>query len=201
MLETAKLKAQLQTAPTTLVLTGFQSVPVVESEALRHRLRGSATVVVAKNTQIRIAANQAGVDLGDLTGPTALVLVVDLPEVLRDLLSFTRTHPGVTLLFGYGSGGRFTADELWAMAAPPLEAEELEEADEAQATFDVVLTSAGSKKIAVIKTLRELTNLGLKEAKDAAESVPFVVLEGATEDKAKDMAERLKAAGAEVELR
>ncbi|MBI2103852.1 50S ribosomal protein L7/L12 [Candidatus Woesebacteria bacterium] len=66
----------------------------------------------------------------------------------------------------------------------------------------VVLTNAGANKIAVIKALREINpNMGLKEAKDATEAVPFEVLKDAKADDAKAAAEKLKTAGATVELK
>lgn len=72
-----------------------------------------------------------------------------------------------------------------------------EEKDE----FDVVLTGAGDKKIQVIKEVRGLTSLGLKEAKDLVESAPKAVLEGVAKDDAEKAKEALEAAGATVELK
>ena len=79
-------------------------------------------------------------------------------------------------------------------AAPGAAAEE--EKDE----FDVVLTGAGDKKIQVIKEVRGLTSLGLKEAKDLVEAAPKPVLEGVPKDEAEKAKEALEAAGATVEL-
>ena len=75
------------------------------------------------------------------------------------------------------------------------------EAAEEKTEFDVVLTAAGDKKIQVIKEVRELTNLGLKEAKDLVEAAPKPVLEGVTQDAANDAKEKLEAAGASVEIK
>ncbi|HET8740070.1 MAG TPA: 50S ribosomal protein L7/L12 [Acidimicrobiia bacterium] len=72
-----------------------------------------------------------------------------------------------------------------------------EEKDE----FDVVITDAGSAKIQVIKEVRGLTSLGLKEAKDLVDGAPAAVLEGVDEETAKKAKETLEAAGATVELR
>ena len=77
------------------------------------------------------------------------------------------------------------------------EAEEVEE----QTEFDVMLTSAGEKKIGVIKEVRGLTSLGLKEAKELVESAPAAVLEGVAKDAAEEAKEKLEAAGATVELK
>jgi large subunit ribosomal protein L7/L12 len=75
-----------------------------------------------------------------------------------------------------------------------------EDAEE-QTEFDVVLTSAGEKKIQVIKEVRGLTSLGLKEAKELVESAPKAVLEGVDKSAAESAKESLEAAGASVELK
>jgi large subunit ribosomal protein L7/L12 len=72
---------------------------------------------------------------------------------------------------------------------------------EEKADFDVELTSAGDKKIAVIKEVRALTSLGLKEAKDLVDAAPKVVLEGAKKEDADKAKEQLEAAGATVTLK
>ncbi|MBP0459644.1 50S ribosomal protein L7/L12 [Streptomyces montanisoli] len=81
-----------------------------------------------------------------------------------------------------------------AAAAP---AEAAAEQDE----FDVILTGAGDKKIQVIKVVRELTSLGLKEAKDLVDGAPKPVLEKVAKDAAEKAAESLKGAGASVEVK
>jgi large subunit ribosomal protein L7/L12 len=75
------------------------------------------------------------------------------------------------------------------------------EAEEEQTEFDVVLLSAGEKKIGVIKEVRALTSLGLKEAKELVESAPKAVLEGVSKDAAEEAKDKLEAAGASVELK
>ena len=72
---------------------------------------------------------------------------------------------------------------------------------EEQTEFDVVLTSAGEKKIGVIKEVRALTSLGLKEAKELVESAPKAVLEGVAKEAAEEAKDKLEAAGASVELK
>ena len=74
-------------------------------------------------------------------------------------------------------------------------------AEEEKTNFDVELTSFGSNKIAVIKVVRSLTSLGLKEAKEAVESAPKVLIEGAKKDDAEDAKRQLEEAGAEVTLK
>ena len=73
--------------------------------------------------------------------------------------------------------------------------------DEEQTAFDVVLEAFGANKIAVIKVVRELTGLGLKEAKDVVEGAPKAVIEGAAKDKADEAAGKLKDAGATVAVK
>ncbi|MEV4330366.1 50S ribosomal protein L7/L12 [Streptomyces sp. NPDC049597] len=84
-----------------------------------------------------------------------------------------------------------------APGAPGAPVEAAEEKDE----FDVILTGAGEKKIQVIKVVRELTSLGLKEAKDLVDGTPKPVLEKVAKDAADKAAEALKGAGASVEVK
>jgi large subunit ribosomal protein L7/L12 len=86
-----------------------------------------------------------------------------------------------------------------AAAAGAGAAAEVEE--EAQSAFDVVLTSAGEKKIQVIKEVRGLTSLGLKEAKDLVDAAPKAVLEGVDKEAADKAKEALEGAGATVEVK
>ncbi|MFA5411602.1 MAG: 50S ribosomal protein L7/L12 [Candidatus Omnitrophota bacterium] len=74
-------------------------------------------------------------------------------------------------------------------------------AAEEKSTFTVVLASAGGNKIAVIKEVRAMTSLGLKEAKDLVDAAPKPVKEGATKEEAEEMKKKLEAAGATVELK
>lgn len=76
-----------------------------------------------------------------------------------------------------------------------------EEAPPVQDTFDVVLTGAGEKKIQVIKVVREITSLGLKEAKALVDEAPKAVKEGASKDEAEEIQKQLQDAGATVELK
>lgn len=93
-----------------------------------------------------------------------------------------------------------TAAAPVAAAAGPAAAVE-EEAVEEQTEFDVILESAGDKKIPVIKEVRALTSLGLKEAKDLVEAAPKAVLEKVTKDAAIKAKEQLEAAGATVTVK
>ena len=74
-------------------------------------------------------------------------------------------------------------------------------AAEEKTEFDVILTAAGASKLNVIKFVREITGLGLKEAKEMVEGAPKTVKEGVSKEEAEKVAEELKASGAEVEIK
>ena len=88
-----------------------------------------------------------------------------------------------------------------AAGAPAAGGAAEESAEEEQTEFDVVLDAAGEKKIQVIKEVRALTSLGLKEAKDLVEAAPKVVLERVTKDAANKAKEQLESAGASVSVK
>jgi large subunit ribosomal protein L7/L12 len=93
-----------------------------------------------------------------------------------------------------------TAAAPMAVAAMPVAGGE-DAAEEEQTEFDVMLIAAGDKKIQVIKEVRGLTSLGLKEAKALVDSAPAAVLEGVDKDAAEKAKETLEGAGATVELK
>lgn len=119
----------------------------------------------------------------DILDAIANMSVLELSELLKDF----EEKFGVTA----------AAPMAMAAAAPAAAAEEVEE----KTSFDVVLTAAGDKKIQVIKAVRELTNLGLKEAKDLVEGAPKAVIEGANKDDAAAAKAKLEEAGGAVELK
>ncbi|AEP31141.1 50S ribosomal protein L7/L12 [Brumicola nitratireducens] len=84
-----------------------------------------------------------------------------------------------------------------AVAGPAAAAEAVEE----QTEFDVILTSFGANKVAVIKAVRSATGLGLKEAKDVVESAPKAIKEGVSKGEAEELQKALTEAGAEVEVK
>ena len=86
-------------------------------------------------------------------------------------------------------------------AAAPAAGGEAAPAQEEQTEFDVVLTSFGEKKVQVIKVVREVTSLGLKEAKDLVEAVPNAVKEKIAKEDAEELKKKLEEAGASVEIR
>ena len=93
--------------------------------------------------------------------------------------------------------GVSAAAPVAAAAAAPAAADAAEEKDE----FDVILAAAGDKKINVIKEVRTITGLGLKEAKDLVEGAPKPVKEGVKKDEAEELKKKLEEAGATVELK
>ncbi|MGB5757448.1 MAG: 50S ribosomal protein L7/L12 [Acidimicrobiales bacterium] len=115
----------------------------------------------------------------------ASMSVLELSELLTEFeekFGVTAAAPVAVAAAGVGGGGA---------------AEEAEE----QTSFDVMLTGAGDKKIQVIKAVRELTSLGLKEAKEMVESAPAAVVEGATKDDAEAAKAKIEAAGGTAELK
>lgn len=95
---------------------------------------------------------------------------------------------------------KFGVSAAAAVAAAPAAAGEAAAAEE-QTEFDVVLTGPGEKKVNVIKAVRELTGLGLKEAKEMVDSAPSVIKEAASKDDAEEAKKKLEEAGASVELK
>ena len=88
-----------------------------------------------------------------------------------------------------------------AVAAPAAGGGESEAAAEEKTEFDVILTSFGEKKINVIKEVRSITGLGLKEAKEAVESAPKAIKEGVSKEEAEEVKKKLEEAGASVEIK
>src|SRR6202166_3838248 len=122
----------------------------------------------------------AGVDsIFDSLGKMSVLELVELKKKIEDEWGITAAAP-VAVAAGGG--------------AAPAEAEE-------KTAFDVVLTGAGQQKIQVIKVVRALTGLGLKEAKDLVDSAPKPVKEGIPQDEADSIKAQLEEAGAEVEIK
>lgn len=128
--------------------------------------------------------------------------VVEVPEKFKDLVSKIENLTAIDLAelvkilenkFGVSAAAPVLAV---AAAAPGAGA-----AAEEKSSFDVEITEAGGNKIAVIKVVRELTQLGLKEAKDLVDAAPKVVKEGAGKNDAEAMKKKLEEAGAKVTLK
>ena len=105
----------------------------------------------------------------------------DLAQVLKDEYGIEPAAAAVAVAGPAAGGGGDAAEE--------------------QTEFDVILKAAGAQKINVIKEVRAITGLGLKEAKDLVESAPAPIKEGATKDEAEEIKKKLEEAGATVELK
>ena len=125
--------------------------------------------------------------------------MADLEKIAEDLSGLTVLEAADLASLLEEKWGVSAAAPVAAAAAPGAAAggEAAVEKDE----FDVVMTSFGEKKINVIKEVRAITGLGLKEAKELVESAPKAIKEGASKDEAAKIKEALEAAGATVELK
>jgi large subunit ribosomal protein L7/L12 len=120
-------------------------------------------------------------ELGDRLAALTLNQAVVLGDYLKDTYGIEPAAGGAVMMAGPAS------DEG--------------DAEEEKTTFDVVLTGAGDKKIQVIKTVREVTGLGLKEAKALVDGAPKAVKEALPKEEAEALANKFKEKGAEVELK
>ena len=120
-------------------------------------------------------------DILNTISEMSVMEVVDLIEAMEEKFGVTAAAPVAVAAGGAGGG----------------EAAAAEEKDE----FDVILASFGDNKVAVIKAVRAITGLGLKEAKDLVESAPAPVKEGAPKDESEDIKKQLEEAGASVEVK
>ena len=121
-----------------------------------------------------------------ISGMTALELS-ELKKALEDKFGVTAAAPmnfNPAMLQGMGGGGGAAAPEV-----------------EEKTEFDAVLTAAGDSKLNVIKVVREITGLGLKEAKDLVDGAPKPIKQGVSRDEADKVAEQVKAAGGTVEVK
>lgn len=126
-------------------------------------------------------AEAAIAELGDKLVGLTLKDAVDLADYLKDTYNIEPAAGGAVMMAGPAGGG----------------GEEAEEKTE----FDVVLKAAGDKKIQVIKAVREATGLGLKEAKELVDGAPGTIKEALPKEEAEALAEKIKEAGGEVELK
>lgn len=107
--------------------------------------------------------------------------VNELAQVLKDEYGIEPAAAAVAVAAGGAAGGGDAAEE--------------------KTEFDVILKSAGAAKLAVVKAVKELTGLGLKEAKDVVDGAPSTVKEGVAKDEAEGLKKALEEAGAEVEIK
>jgi large subunit ribosomal protein L7/L12 len=111
--------------------------------------------------------------------------VIQIAELVKELEAKWGVSAAPVAIAGGGGGGA-------AAAAAPVEV---------QTEFDIILADGGANKIQVIKAVREITNLGLKEAKDLVEGAPKPIKEGVGKDEAEEIKKKLEGAGAKVELK
>ncbi len=121
------------------------------------------------------------VELGDKLVALTVLQARDLKDYLKEKYGIEPAAGGVMMAGPAAGAGEAEAEE--------------------QTSFDVILTSAGDKKIPVIKVVRELTSLGLKEAKDLVDGAPKAVKEGLSKDEAEEVKKKLEEAGAAVEIK
>lgn len=107
--------------------------------------------------------------------------VSELAEILKDEYGIEPAAAAAPVMVAGGGGGEDAAEE--------------------KSSFDVVLKSAGAAKLAVVKLVKELTGLGLKEAKELVDGAPKAVKEGIAKDEAEGLKKQLEEAGAEVEVK
>ncbi len=109
--------------------------------------------------------------------------VKELTDILKDQYGIEPAAAGAVMIAGGAGAGADAA------------------AEEEKTSFDVILKSAGGQKLAVVKLVKELTGLGLKEAKDLVDSAPKALKEGVAKDEAEGLKKSLEEAGAEVEIK
>jgi len=119
-------------------------------------------------------------DILEAISNMTVVEVVDLIEAMEEKFGVTAAAPVAAAAAGGDAGGAAAAE---------------------QTEFDVVMTSFGDNKVKVIKAVRGITGLGLKEAKDMVEGVPATIKEGAEKAEAEDVVKQLEEAGAAAELK
>jgi large subunit ribosomal protein L7/L12 len=124
-------------------------------------------------------------ELGDKIVALTLMQAKELADYLKEVYGIEPAAGGAVMVAGPAAAGGGAAAE----AAPE------------KSTFDVILTGFGDKKIQVIKEVRALTNLGLKEAKELVDGVPKPVKEGISKEEAEAAKSQLEAAGATIEIK
>jgi len=109
--------------------------------------------------------------------------VKELTDILKDQYGIEPAAAGAVMVAGGAAGGGDAAEE------------------EEKTSFDVILKSPGAAKLAVVKAVKELTGLGLKDAKELVDSAPKAIKEGVAKDEAEGLKKSLEEAGAEVEIK
>jgi large subunit ribosomal protein L7/L12 len=125
--------------------------------------------------------------------------MADLKKLAEELVNLTVKEVNELAGILKSEYGIEPAAAAVAVAGPAASVEVAEEA--VQTSFDVILKSAGDSKLAIVKLVKELTGLGLKEAKAVVDSAPGAIKEGVSKDEAEALKQQLEEAGAEVELK
>jgi large subunit ribosomal protein L7/L12 len=173
-----------------MIVSPLQSMVTVLSAPLA----GLARVVEAHRKELE----ESGAEQGE--GGETMASVDELVESLGELKVLDLANLVKALEDKWGVSAAAVAAPAAGVAAPGADGAAAAAPAEAQTEFDVVLKDFGAKKIEVIKVVRELTNLGLKEAKDLVEAAPKPVLEGVAKDAADAAAGKLRDAGATVDV-
>ena len=127
--------------------------------------------------------------------------MADIAKIKEDLDGLTLLEAAELVKMLEDAWGVSAAAPVAVAAAPGAAAGGEEAEEEEQTEFDVMLTDIGGKKIQVIKAVRGMTDLGLKEAKALVESAPVAVLEGVSKDEAEEAAAKFEAEGAKAEVK
>ena len=127
-----------------------------------------------------MATKMSTAELIEVIGNLTLLEAADLKKQMEETFGVTAAAP-MAFAPAAGGGGAAAAEE--------------------KTEFDVILTSVGDKKIEVLKIVREVTGLGLKEAKDLVDSAPKALKEKVKKEEAEDMKKKIEAAGAKVEIK
>jgi large subunit ribosomal protein L7/L12 len=125
--------------------------------------------------------------------------MADIKKLAEELVNLTVKEVNELAAILKDEYGIEPAAAAVAVAAAPAAAGEAAVAE--KTSFDVILTSAGQAKLQVVKVVKEMTGLGLKEAKDIVDAAPKAVKEGASKEEAEALKAQLEEAGAEVELK
>lgn len=148
-----------------------------------------------KKEQVPDVSSEGGDEKKDLEVPEKFKSIVEEVEKMS-VLDLSELVKILEDKFGVSAA----APMMMAGAVAGADGSEGDETEE-KSSFDVELTSAGDSKINVIKAIREVTELGLKEAKDLADGAPKVIKEGVAKEEAEEMKKKLEEAGAQITLK
>ena len=164
--------------------TAGEAVEVEKKSPPKRAVKKPKAVKAATNEEPRAKVAKKATTIDEIMTTVKNMTVLELSELIKAL----EAEFGVS-----------AAAPVVATAAAPTEA--AAPAAEEQTEFNVILKDMGANKISVIKAVRELTSLGLKESKDLVESAPKAVREGVSKDEATTVKQKLEAAGATAEIK